>query len=96
MQGADHSSRGVIPNVVRLSVIAKHRKMWRSRPPRGCRAMGGGGGEIDITVYHHHSPPPQATVSCEEKGAQRKGEFGICRTDFAKCIPVIVQHSSVL
>jgi hypothetical protein len=36
---ADHSSRGVLPSVVCLSVIVKPRKMRRARPPRGCRAV---------------------------------------------------------
>jgi hypothetical protein len=37
---AGHSSRGVLPNVVCLSVIVKRRKMTRPRPPKGCRAIG--------------------------------------------------------
>jgi hypothetical protein len=37
-------SATVLPTVVCLkSVIVKPRKMRRSRPPRGCRAIGGGG-----------------------------------------------------
>jgi hypothetical protein len=37
---AGHSSRGVLPIVVCLSVIVKPRNMRRPRPPRGCRAIG--------------------------------------------------------
>ena len=39
MRRADHSSRGVLPSVVCLSVIVKPRRPW---PSRGCCAMGGG------------------------------------------------------
>jgi hypothetical protein len=39
MRRADHSSRGVLPSVVCLSVIVKPRKMRLFRPPRGCRAI---------------------------------------------------------
>jgi hypothetical protein len=47
---AGHSSRGVLPSVVCLSMIVKPRKMRRPRPPRGCRAIGGGEVGCDSSV----------------------------------------------
>jgi hypothetical protein len=35
LRRADHSSRGVLPSVVCLSMIVKPRKMRRPRPPKG-------------------------------------------------------------